>query len=80
MQVFFVIRKIHETIKRCTTACEATHGKAQKEKASMRCWKWENQKTKIVPTSAKLKHEIIKELNVGTRIKTLGTYENSSLS
>ena len=59
---------------------EAPGGKAQKEKSSMCCWKWRNQKIKIMTMIIKLKYEIINQPNAHASVKTLGVRMNPSLN
>ena len=46
----------------------------------MHCWKWDNQKIKIIPIKMKLKDETIKQLKVNESINTLGVCISPSLN
>ena len=64
-------QKMQEIISYYMKMYEATGGKVQKEKVSMYCWKWDDEKIKNEPMNIKLKNELIKQLQVNVSVKTL---------
>ena len=69
---------MQEIVNYYVTICEATGGKAQKEKVTMFIWKWKNNKIVEVPMNVRMREETINRINVKDSVKTLGVYVSPS--